>query len=601
MRIALCMIVKDDSELESLKMAVGSASEYVDEVHITANHKPSSKIEAWCSEKDYDYSFLPWKKDFGEQRNFNFNRVSDDVDYILWLDYDDILVGGEYLRRVAKLASKKENQVVFFTYWYACLFDGDPSPETLLEVETHHPRERLIKPGSITWKKRIHETPVEHEGAAHSYSRIHHLPEEPDKVFPIAVLHTGAERYLNNEAIRQRNLRNMEILELELEDERKTDKGADPRTILYLMKVYATLEDRDLWAQCVDLGREYLSLSGWDEERAQCYQFMAQCLSQLGEYSMANSMLHRATQEWPHDPMLYLLLADSYFNLGRFDRMKHWMDHGLTMDSSSSKAAMNNPYQMKVLSAELATKYYLYGPEKDPRKAYQASLLLYNENPTDNNHKNATQLYDLKELDIACEHVDKLSSYLESIGEEKAVLGLLQAVPQAIKSKPFAWRLWNKHSKPRVWGEKEICYYANFGGKHFEEWSPKNIESGIGGSETAVINLSKEWTKLGYKVTVYGDPGPMEGDHDGVVYLPWYAFNMRDDFNVFIQWRSGSLAKKIRSKRFLVDLHDVWSEVDYAGNLDAIDAFLVKSNYHRELAPSIPDDKFVTISNGIAL
>ena len=59
------------------------------------------------------------------------------------------------------------------------------------------------------------------------------------------------------------------------------------------------------------------------------------------------------------------------------------------------------------------------------------------------------------------------------------------------------------------------------------------------------------------------------------------------------------MANKVVSKKFLVDLHDVWSEKDYLEHLDNIDKFLVKSKYHRELAPNIPDSKFTIISNGL--
>ena len=97
MKLALCMIAQGDKELDYLKKAIYSVAKYVDEIHITANgeHKETEK---WVKGNGWDFSYLKWNKDFSEQRNFNFSRASNDVDYIFWMDSDDILVHGEHLR-----------------------------------------------------------------------------------------------------------------------------------------------------------------------------------------------------------------------------------------------------------------------------------------------------------------------------------------------------------------------------------------------------------------------------------------------------------------------------------------------------------------------
>lgn len=56
----------------------------------------------------------------------------------------------------------------------------------------------------------------------------------------------------------------------------------------------------------------------------------------------------------------------------------------------------------------------------------------------------------------------------------------------------------------------------------------------------------------------------------------------------------------VSSKKFYVDLHDVWNEADYLNRLDSIDGFFVKSKYHRSMGPSIPDEKFIVVSNGVS-
>jgi hypothetical protein len=124
------------------------------------------------------------------------------------------------------------------------------------------------------------------------------------------------------------------------------------------------------------------------------------------------------------------------------------------------------------------------------------------------------------------------------------------------------------------------------------------LKSGIGGSETAVIRLSEEWAKKGYNVVVYGDPKePVE--INGVTYLPWYYFNKRDRFNIFIQWRATHLAGKIHAKMFLSDMHDVYADVTHKDNIDKLDKFMCKSIYHREFGKDFPVTKVEVISNGI--
>jgi hypothetical protein len=87
---------------------------------------------------------------------------------------------------------------------------------------------------------------------------------------------------------------------------------------------------------------------------------------------------------------------------------------------------------------------------------------------------------------------------------------------------------------------------------------------------------------------------------DGVNYLPWYEFNRKDSFNIFIQWRNWAYAGKVKCRKFYVDLHDIYNSVDFRqSELDFIDKIFVKSKYHRNLAPTIPDNKFIIVSNGI--
>ena len=83
MKIALCNIVSGDREYDDWIIAIESAVDYVDSVHITANDKEHTLVEKACKMRGWDFDYLPWNKDFSEQRNHNFSRVPKDTDYII--------------------------------------------------------------------------------------------------------------------------------------------------------------------------------------------------------------------------------------------------------------------------------------------------------------------------------------------------------------------------------------------------------------------------------------------------------------------------------------------------------------------------------------
>lgn len=592
MKISLGMIVKDDTEVSLLERCLDSIQNYVDGVYLTVTRPNQTKIEALAKKRNLNLSEFkwemgdePWKNwDFSKARNFNFSQIPES-DWVLWLDSDDIFVGGEYLREVAQTALEAGKDTVFFSYWYGCTFDGEPSIEHLKSIDLEHLRERLLKPEKMVWKGRLHETPVPLDGTKLSHTAYSYDKNER----PIAVMHG-----LTDKESLDRLERNKIILEIQLKEE---GNNPDPRTLLYLMKIYAEMDGGEL-DKCLEYGETYVQKSGWAEEIGTAYEIMGNVYGKKGDNTKAADMYLKAIGSYPYQPMSYLRLAQSLFNLKRYQECKHWLNMGMGIEISNTSTLMNNYVAMKSLSAELLLKLS-FQVEKDTKKAFEAAKLLQEVNPSPEHEANVDYLDSVNRLNEACKNVDELCLYLEDIGGKDIVPRVLDILPAGINTQPFAIKARQRNTEPRKWGKKEICYFASFGGPHFEKWDGNSLKTGIGGSETAVIRLSEEWTKLGYKVTVYCDPEkPCE--INGVKYLPWYWFNKDDKFNVFIQWRGWGLAGRIKSKKFLVDLHDVFNGVD-VGEKDVknVDYFMVKSNFHRELALNIPNKKFKIISNGI--
>jgi len=149
---------------------------------------------------------------------------------------------------------------------------------------------------------------------------------------------------------------------------------------------------------------------------------------------------------------------------------------------------------------------------------------------------------------------------------------------------------------PTKWPQKSIVYYC---GNSRVRFSPE--DTSLGGSEQAVVYLSKELVKRNYKVTVYGNVTPCL--KDGVQYLRYEEFNVKDDFNIIILWRRyglDALGPLEFAKAVFVDLHDPTDPSSLPKDLivNKVKKIFVKSNYHRTFYPYLPDELFEVIANG---
>ncbi len=130
-------------------------------------------------------------------------------------------------------------------------------------------------------------------------------------------------------------------------------------------------------------------------------------------------------------------------------------------------------------------------------------------------------------------------------------------------------------------------------------WHPGT--KGFGGSEEAVINLTRELTKLGWNTTVYNNCGHKPVVDAGVTYRPWWEFNPRDKQDAVIIWRWPKANWSINAEKIFIDLHDVMdgralSEENGIGRFTRI---FFKSQFHRSFCPNLPDEKVAVIPNGL--
>lgn len=147
------------------------------------------------------------------------------------------------------------------------------------------------------------------------------------------------------------------------------------------------------------------------------------------------------------------------------------------------------------------------------------------------------------------------------------------------------------------WPKGSIVYIC---GANRVKFGPSDKD--LGGSEQAVVQLSRCWAAQGHKVVVFGNL--KEGDKDGVEYRAMEELNLADTFDTAIFWRSFGvrLLPLIKANTGIVDLHDSWDPKNYVAPtemIDRVDYFMVKSKYHRSLYPYIPDSKIRIVMNGV--
>lgn len=127
----------------------------------------------------------------------------------------------------------------------------------------------------------------------------------------------------------------------------------------------------------------------------------------------------------------------------------------------------------------------------------------------------------------------------------------------------------------------DISFYVGGG---CERWNPETAKkSGIGGSETAVIEMARGLVSLGNRVRVYGDCSGVEGSFDGVEYLDHPKFrNSSSDFMITSR-RPEAVDFGTSFKASACWVHDIHCG-DYLTHERALrlDRFFCLSGWHRD-------------------
>ena len=563
MRIAFAAICRpDESEALLLDQCLESVRDYVDGVYITQAGKELNKaVSAVIAKYNGVESFWQWNNNFADARNYNFAQVAKDYDYIFWLDADDTLRGGEKLRETVETNAFADT----FSLWYNYAFDEWGNP-----VVVHHKTRIVRNDGCVSWAGALHE-----DFATHRETNAQHIEG-------VEVIHnTTMNRII---AAKGRNV--------EVATQMVTDLPNDPRSYWNLAQSLFGAFDYENSVKYFD---EFLKLSTSDDEKYIARMRKGEALYQLGQKSAGIDELRYAIGLKPDYPDAYIRLGEYLYNDNKFADAIGILKQSLQLQPPYYKIVVFNPMDYKY--TPLKWLAYSYIGIAQPMLAYECFKMMLELTPLDTKLAEITELMRLQ----AVKQEEMLTKYNEMKNMDKLeMLMALNALPDEFKCAPMFINLRNVNFPKTESTGKEIAFYCGFTER---EWDADTVKQGIGGSEEAIIHLSQQFSDAGYDVTVYNNCGHQEKKFGKVTYKPFYSFNYRDKHDTVIVWRTAKLLDyDINATRVFVDLHDVMPEGEFnEKRLAKVDKIFVKSQFHRELLPNVPDEKFAIISNGIVV
>jgi glycosyltransferase involved in cell wall biosynthesis len=560
-KLALAMIVKgSDDEAERLRRCLSLSAHSVDGVFITIT-QPNEAVEKVCKMYHARISHFEWCNDFSKARNFNFEQVTKSYTHILWLDADDGLRGIERLKGI--LYEHPEVDTFVLNYLYA--FDEDRNP-TIVHMKT-----QVVKnDGCVVWKGMIHEdlqpTRDINPWFLQGIDRIHLTDEK------------------HSEESRERNL------EIAMEQAKKEEN--DPRSWWNLGNAYRGVNDYQMALDAFDI---FLDDSQADEEKYLCRLRRAECYWALGKRTHAIQEAQLAIGIRPEYPDAYNVLGSLYLDDGMYeDSIKTYLS-GIVKKPPIHSILVYNPrdYDWQPMK-NLAKAYWMFGRPDMSLPLLEKCLELVPSDP-----ETERIVVQLREETRIFNEVLKAAERLKQITDRDELKRELDALPIEYQAHPAIAVIRNSTFVKETSSGRDLVFYC---GNTGETWNPETAkQKGIGGSEEAIIWLSKLLTERGWNVEVYANCGTEDRIHDGVKWRPFWLWNVRDKQDAVVIWRHPSPLKfDINATKIYVDLHDVIQDGEFTPERIAkITKVFVKSQFHRSLFPSIPDEKVIVCPNGI--
>jgi glycosyltransferase involved in cell wall biosynthesis/tetratricopeptide (TPR) repeat protein len=589
--------------------------------------------------------------DFGAARRHSFSKANGE--YVMWIDSDDVLEGGEKLREIVAQLRARNLDMAFLSYDYARDDQG--------RVFYRQWRERIIKRDCATWVNPVHEVL---------------LPTRPVTSARFDGVNFAHCRKADRKTVPNRNYK---ILLRQHHNDLNNGTTPDPRTLFYLGQEARWVEP----VKSAAFYEDYLMRSGWGEERAAAHVALGS-MCEFGQlpnmtveqaYARADREYAAAAANMPDNPDGLHGLGRIAYLRGRWHDAVSYIERAFAIGNTDSMLGANpldrtyrphvyyNHALAKLGRAEEAIascKAGLAACPDDPGvpggspgmlrhnlAAYEAELAA-RQAPAPMLPKAPALEFDKNEdvdappalgipRDAMVIWAMQLWKQAIARNDQFAARGILTGVswlddPAIERMRASTHRRWKGETAalveacavgprlntavydggvgcvlPSVEYPLRIVFYLGPGPEKWDLTTPNTV--GIGGSETAAIEMAKHLSALGHDVHVYADPNAANVEiYEGVNYWPHTAF-AGTDCDVFISSRTPWSVEQfgeVRASIKLLWVHDIHcgpATPDMERWLLKFDRVLCLSQWHKDFFlscyPTLHADKVIVTRNGI--
>jgi tetratricopeptide (TPR) repeat protein len=475
------------------------------------------KVSEWHECKDHGRVLV---QHFAEARNHSFQYLDPSLDWWMWVDADDVLEGAEKLLEICDELKNTDAIGAWFPYDYGNV-EG--------RVSTLFHRERLLRSSvGWRWRYRVHEVvePVQQQAGGWQIRD------------DVRLVHQDHPR---SESSAERNLR---LLELDLED-----APNDARTLFYMGNQYFAMQDHQAAAYWYE---RLLEVDQNPYQRWQSAIYLSMSYQRMGDVDRAERAAFQAVGVMPQHPEPYYQLAVCARMRGDNERCIYWTKEARTDKVVPPFFVFKNPLDYSfnhrmVLADALATLGRIPEARAELEQAHAALPV----------ESVKTSIDRYERLEKWAELAQAYTTLAQTMPDDAkiALWEALQFPPEICQFGRARDIVMPAYLRQRPNTQPRIVFWC---GRVAEEWSPESINTtGIGGSETAVIEIAKRFAATGWRVDVYNGAGRYEGVYDDVGYWEPERFGSGEQASVLVSWRQPQFRAVTPRLRSVLWCHDL--------------------------------------------
>jgi glycosyltransferase involved in cell wall biosynthesis len=510
-----------------------------------------------------------WICDFAAARNAALALCTGDL--VMWLDADDVIDNSDKFSECMEdwMYSGRSN-------WLRALYKYQFIVDMCIDAL---PRERVWARGAAEWVYPVHEV-----ARPLRPLHLHDASGQPDAPPKWWVRHRQ-----KRENVPMSAARNLWIME------RYEAKGGQMNSRMY-WNLADALRSCGRVDEALASYSQGLRCHPNDEERYIMTMRLGDCLRLQGKADEAMEYYALTTAIMPHRKEAFLRLAEHCADLGMSQEAMTWCD--------VADAVVENPLLVEQFNPteQLVAPNYTRGRvmKEAGRMREAGEFLLKIERQMPGVPQVTRLLGEIQGILIKEQLGKSFDNILQAVVGPERRAALLSLAPEPLRDLPEVARF---HRPQRPDDKLTVAFLC---GVSHKPWGPEDLETGLGGSEEAVVFLSRELAAAGAHVEVYCYPHTTGVDEYGVGWYRWDTWSADEEMDVAIIWRNPQLVKSTLTaatsgcKQRFMWLHDVVVPEWYTEELcEMLDGIFVLSRFHAKPLPECAKSLEIQTTNGL--